>query len=66
MTARERTPNPLAPARSWVDDHCTNPSLPSSLKHAEGILSLHRTCTPPCPRKRAAQWWMDKHGQVQG
>jgi hypothetical protein len=46
---------PLAVVRNWVNDHCTDPSQIFDRKQAKGILGLHKTCTPPCPRKLAAE-----------
>lgn len=40
---------------SWVDDHCDKyPPVTMSPEWARGILHLHKTCEPPCPRKRGA------------
>ncbi|WP_406268932.1 hypothetical protein OH799_25475 [Nocardia sp. NBC_00881] len=40
---------------SWVDDHCEkSPPVTMSPQWARGILHLHETCEPPCPRKLAA------------
>ncbi|GAB0105962.1 hypothetical protein JMUB6875_49440 [Nocardia sp. JMUB6875] len=38
---------------TWVDDFCENGYVDNA-RRAEGILIIHATCTPPCPRARAA------------
>ncbi len=43
-------------APAWIDDHCRNPRIvPLTRQRAEGIQSLHATCTPPCPRRITAR-----------
>ncbi len=29
--------------------------MPADEKHARGLLKIHATCTPPCPRKVSAE-----------
>lgn len=45
----------VAAVKNWVDDHCTDPSQIFDREQAQGILGLHKTCTPPCPRKLSAE-----------
>lgn len=40
---------------SWVKDHCEKrPPTVTSERRARGILTIHRTCEPPCPRRLGA------------
>lgn len=38
---------------TWIHDFCENAYV-EGRRRAEGILKIHATCTPPCPRARAA------------
>ncbi|MFR9767034.1 hypothetical protein [Nocardia sp. SC052] len=40
---------------SWINDHCeTKPPVTMSETRARGILAIHASCDPPCPRKLGA------------
>ncbi|MEU2088052.1 hypothetical protein ACWDSF_05330 [Nocardia beijingensis] len=41
--------------RSWVQDYCEDGNMPADEKHARGLLKIHASCTPPCPRKLSAE-----------
>lgn len=42
--------------RNWIHDACESGYIPSIDRlRAEGILSIHASCEPPCPRKRTAR-----------
>jgi hypothetical protein len=43
-----------------VNDGCYDKPQPpiESRKQAEGILDIHESCDPPCPRRIAAQQWL--------
>ncbi|MEV6280645.1 hypothetical protein [Nocardia sp. NPDC051832] len=44
-----------------VNDNCGLGKInPIDHERATGILAIHRSCDPPCPRKAAAQAWLDK------
>lgn len=41
--------------KTWVGDDCKKkPPVNMSETRAEGILHIHKSCTPPCPRKLGA------------
>lgn len=44
---------------TWIDDHCTDARAVLSERRARGILALHESCEPPCPRKRAAAAYLE-------
>lgn len=40
---------------SWINDRCSQPPPPTtSEERARGIIAIHRSCEPPCPRKLGA------------
>lgn len=40
---------------TWVGDDCeTLPPVTTSAERARGILTIHKDCDPPCPRKLGA------------
>ncbi|MFI6865872.1 hypothetical protein [Nocardia sp. NPDC050406] len=44
----------------WVHDDCEKGFVfPISRRRAEGIVSIHASCEPPCPRKQAASEFLD-------
>lgn len=45
---------------SWVHDHCTVGwfDYEPTPGWARGILNLHATCEPPCPRKLVAEQYL--------
>ncbi|WP_067710665.1 hypothetical protein [Nocardia yamanashiensis] len=44
---------------SWVDDHCGNGRIvPITRERADGILALHESCEPPCPRRISAREYL--------
>lgn len=44
----------------WVYDDCEKGFVfPLSRKRALGILSIHASCEPPCPRKLAAAEYLN-------
>lgn len=47
--------NAMTAVPGWVNDYCKDGSAPINDKHARGLLKLHQTCTPPCPRKQSAE-----------
>lgn len=47
---------------SWIHDNCDDGNWPYDLVHAQGLLKLHESCDPPCPRKTAALVWLDRRG----
>jgi hypothetical protein len=47
--------------RSWIQNFCEDSNWPVDEKHAEGLLKLHATCAPPCPRKLSAERWLREH-----
>ncbi|WP_159842403.1 hypothetical protein [Nocardia sp. CY41] len=49
--------------RSWIQDYCDDSNWPADEQHARGLLKLHATCTPPCPRKLSAERWIRERGQ---
>lgn len=49
---------------SWIDDYCEEGYGVDSRRHAEGLLTLHRECDPPCPRWHAARWYLATHPPV--
>ncbi|MBF6298040.1 hypothetical protein IU459_10825 [Nocardia amamiensis] len=49
--------------RSWVEDYCEDGNMPADETHARGLLKIHATCTPPCPRKVSAQRYLRERGQ---
>lgn len=39
----------------WVNDDCEKRFVfPLDRERAEGILTIHASCEPPCPRKQTA------------
>lgn len=38
---------------NWINDYCED-SYVEGIRRAQGIVKLHATCTPPCPRIRGA------------
>jgi hypothetical protein len=43
------------PTSKWVGDDCKKkPPVTMPESRAEGILAIHATCDPPCPRKLGA------------
>jgi hypothetical protein len=43
----------------WINDHCDGSWIwPMDRARANGILKIHRTCTPPCPRVQAAAQYL--------
>ncbi|MEU1993155.1 hypothetical protein ABZ511_01795 [Nocardia gamkensis] len=48
--------------RSWVEDYCEDGNLPADGEHARGLMKLHASCTPPCPRKLSAERYLREHG----
>ncbi|MFE7746857.1 hypothetical protein [Nocardia sp. NPDC057455] len=44
--------------RSWVEDYCEDGNMPADDEHAQGLMNLHASCTPPCPRKRSAERYL--------
>jgi hypothetical protein len=52
----------MTPRRSWIQDYCEDSNWPVDEKHAQGLLKLHFTCTPPCPRKLSAERWLHERG----
>ncbi|MFE3190429.1 hypothetical protein ACFXHA_15550 [Nocardia sp. NPDC059240] len=50
---------------SWIDDHCRNSRIvPITRERAEGIVALHASCTPPCPRQLTARDYLATHPEV--
>ncbi|WP_280258946.1 hypothetical protein [Nocardia abscessus] len=49
--------------RGWVEDYCTDGNWPADEEHAQGLLKLHATCTPPCPRLLAAERYVREHAE---
>ncbi|BAD54907.1 hypothetical protein [Nocardia farcinica] len=45
---------------SWIRDYCEQRSFILDEPHAAGLVKLHATCDPPCPRQRAAQAYLDE------
>lgn len=59
---------PESRAQRWVDDDCEKGWIwPLYRKYAEGVLKIHATCDPPCPRKQRAAAYLDdlEAGRVQ-
>ncbi len=52
--------------RSWIDDYCTDSNAPADEQHAQGLMKLHATCTPPCPRKLSAERYLRERAAGQG
>lgn len=45
---------------AWIDDHCRSGRIvPVTRERARGILILHATCEPPCPRSLSARAYLD-------
>lgn len=45
----------------WVADGCHNGRIwPVSRQRAEGILVIHATCDPPCPRSESARKYLEE------
>lgn len=46
----------------WVGDCCERGYIPD-LDHerAQGIMKIHATCTPPCPRAATAWQFLETH-----
>lgn len=41
---------------AWVRDDCEDSRIwPITRQRAEGILAIHATCDPPCPRVESAR-----------
>lgn len=60
MTSNSRTVS----ERVWVRDNCELGRInPIDIERATGILIIHDGCEPPCPRKAAAQAWIDRQEQ---
>ncbi|MVU81944.1 hypothetical protein GPX89_32490 [Nocardia sp. ET3-3] len=52
-----------SPRPSWVDDDCQDGSIhPITHVRAEGILAIHATCEPPCPRAQSARRYLENSG----
>ncbi|WP_280311702.1 hypothetical protein [Nocardia abscessus] len=49
---------------SWIMDYCDDTNPPADHEHAQGLLKLHAPCTPPCPRKHAAQKWLARQDEL--
>lgn len=53
------------PTELWVHDSCADPRIwPITRQRAEGILTIHATCDPPCPRAESARSYLEG-GQAQ-
>ncbi len=52
----------MTPRRSWIQDYCEDGNWPADEQHAQGLLKLHATCIPACPRKLSAQRWLRECG----
>ncbi|MFG3617697.1 hypothetical protein [Nocardia sp. NPDC047654] len=48
--------------RSWVEDYCEDGNMPADDEHARGLMKLHASCAPPCPRKLSAERYLREHG----
>lgn len=48
--------------RSWVQDYCEDGNMPADEKHARGLLKIHESCEPPCPRKVSAERCLRERG----
>ncbi|WP_280258942.1 hypothetical protein [Nocardia abscessus] len=48
--------------RSWVQDYCEDSNRPADEQHAQGLLKLHATCAPACPRKLSAERYLRERG----
>ncbi len=47
----------------WVDDWCDRSQIHElDQRRAEGIMKIHETCTPPCPRVTAARLYLERNG----
>ncbi|MGW5376220.1 hypothetical protein ACWESM_12310 [Nocardia sp. NPDC003999] len=51
---------------SWVQDHCTDSNMPVDERHARGLLKIHASCEPPCPRKLSAQRYLRERSAADG
>ncbi|WP_157170902.1 hypothetical protein [Nocardia araoensis] len=51
--------------RSWVEDYCEDGDMPADETHARGLLKIHATCTPPCPRKVSAERYLREQTEGQ-
>ncbi|MGV9665043.1 hypothetical protein [Nocardia niigatensis] len=61
--AAERTQMVIYPptVEGWVADGCHNSRIwPVSRQRAEGILTIHGTCEPPCPRAASARKYLEE------
>lgn len=51
----------------WVNDDCERRFVfPLDHERAEGILKIHATCDPPCPRKQTAADYLVGQCQSRG
>ncbi len=50
--------------RSWIQDYCEDSNMPADQQHAQGLMKLHATCTPPCPRKLSAERYLRACGEA--
>jgi hypothetical protein len=48
--------------RSWVEDYCEDGNMPADDERARGLMKLHASCTPPCPRKLSAERYLRDRG----
>ncbi|MGW4124783.1 hypothetical protein [Nocardia sp. NPDC004711] len=54
-----------AKTNQWVDDWCDRWRIDElDQKRAEGIMKIHATCTPPCPRVLAARRYLERYGHI--
>ncbi|QLY28300.1 hypothetical protein [Nocardia huaxiensis] len=44
---------------NWINDYCED-SYVDGVRRAQGIVKLHATCTPPCPRIRGAAEYLEQ------
>lgn len=48
-------------AEGWVDDGCEDARIyPITRQRAQGILAIHATCDPPCPRVETARQYLEE------
>ncbi len=52
----------MTPRRSWVEDYCEDGNMPVDDEHAQGLMKLHASCAPPCPRKLVAERYLRECG----
>lgn len=51
----------------WVNDDCEKRFVfPIDRERAEGILYIHASCEPPCPRKQTAADYLSRDCQSRG